>query len=107
MLLTSLILMFIRSRHFSRLACIFLGDDIKTDGFTLATCRNMINLLDVSFLSQFLFKFYVYQALGQKRERKSDLLILKPCIPLLTPERCSLATEKERKRENFRMILLF
>lgn len=23
--------------------------DIKTDGFTLATCRAMVNLLDVSF----------------------------------------------------------
>lgn len=27
----------------------FAGDDIKTDGFSLSTCRNMVNLLDVSF----------------------------------------------------------
>uniref|UniRef100_A0A8C4GEG6 Calpain-2 catalytic subunit n=1 Tax=Dicentrarchus labrax TaxID=13489 RepID=A0A8C4GEG6_DICLA len=26
--------------------CSFSGDDIKTDGFSLSTCRNMINLLD-------------------------------------------------------------
>lgn len=25
------------------------GSDIKTDGFTLTTCRTMVNLLDVSF----------------------------------------------------------
>lgn len=25
------------------------GSDIKTDGFTLNTCRTMVNLLDVSF----------------------------------------------------------
>lgn len=25
------------------------GSDIKTDGFTLSTCRTMVNLLDVSY----------------------------------------------------------
>lgn len=34
---------------FTPLSSAFLGNDIKTDGFSLTTCRNMVNLLDVSF----------------------------------------------------------
>uniref|UniRef100_A0A8C8JWH7 Calpain catalytic domain-containing protein n=1 Tax=Oncorhynchus tshawytscha TaxID=74940 RepID=A0A8C8JWH7_ONCTS len=32
----------------------FAGTDIKTDGFSLETCRIMVNLMDVSFLSKLL-----------------------------------------------------
>lgn len=34
--------------------CCFVGTDIKTDGFSMETCRIMVNLMDVSSQLQLL-----------------------------------------------------
>lgn len=37
--------------------CCFVGTDIKTDGFSMETCRVMVNLMDVSSQLQLLTFF--------------------------------------------------